>query len=290
MHGWKRWALIGGIVAGRRGRRRPVRLHPPHPGRRESSAHDRRRRRRPSPTTTHDHRTSASLDGTWKVASGSTAGYRVKETLFGQSATAVGRTTAVTGEFTLAGTTVPTASFSVDLTQVSSDRSQRDGQFQGRIMDTAQFPTATFELTNPIDLGSVPANGVEITPKATGKLTLHGTTKTVTVDLTAKRTGNNIQVLGSIPITFADYGIDNPSGGPASVGDNGTLEFLLVLAKAVDRHGERRFTPVSTGMSGLVDDRRQGPQRARRYRIWTGASLDRICICELSFRRVQRAS
>ena len=27
----------------------------------------------------------ASLDGTWKVASGSTAGYRVKETLFGQS-------------------------------------------------------------------------------------------------------------------------------------------------------------------------------------------------------------
>jgi hypothetical protein len=41
-----------------------------------------------------------------------------------------------------------------------------------------------------------------------------------------------IQVSGSVPITFADYSIDNPSGGPASVGDSGTLEFLLVLAKA----------------------------------------------------------
>ena len=180
-----------------------------------------------SPPTT----TLASLDGTWKITSGSTAGYRVKETLFGQSATATGRTTAVTGEFTLAGTSVSTASFSVDLTQVSSDRSQRDGQFQGRIMQTSQFPTATFVLTKPIDIGSVPANGVEITPKATGKLTLHGVTKTVTIALTAKRTGNTIQVLGSLPITFADYNINDPSGGPATVGKTGTLEFLLVLLR-----------------------------------------------------------
>jgi polyisoprenoid-binding protein YceI len=173
-----------------------------------------------------------SLDGTWKVASGSTAGYRVKETLFGQSSTAVGRTSTITGSFTLAGTRVPNASFSVDMTTVKSDRSIRDGQFQGRIMDTAQFPTATFELTAPIDLGAIPASGVQVTPKATGKLVLHGTTKTVTFTVTAKRSGNTIQILGSIPVTFADYGISNPSGGPASVGDNGTLEFLLVLANS----------------------------------------------------------
>jgi polyisoprenoid-binding protein YceI len=169
------------------------------------------------------------LDGTWKVASGSQVGYRVKETLFGQSATAVGRTTAVTGQFALAGSTVATASFTVDMTKVSSDRSQRDGQFQGRIMDTASFPTATFVLTSPIDFGTVPKNDVVITPKATGKLTLHGTTKTVTVTLSAERTGNNIKVSGSVPITFSDYGIDNPSGGPAQVGDNGQMEFLLQL-------------------------------------------------------------
>jgi polyisoprenoid-binding protein YceI len=173
-----------------------------------------------------------SLDGTWKVASGSLVRYRVKETLFGQSSTAVGSTTAVTGQFVLAGTAVSPASFSVDMTQVSSDRSQRDGQFQGRIMDTANFPTATFVLTGPIDLGSIPTSGVVITPKATGKLTLHGTTKTITMTLNAERTGNNIKVNGSVPITFSDYNINNPSGGPASVGSTGTLEFLLVLAKA----------------------------------------------------------
>jgi polyisoprenoid-binding protein YceI len=172
-----------------------------------------------------------SLDGTWKIASGSLVRYRVKETLFGQSSTAVGSTTAVTGQFVLTGTSVSPASFSVDMTKVSSDRSQRDGQFQGRIMDTADFPTATFALTSPIDLGSIPKSGVVITPKATGKLTLHGVTKTVTIALSAERAGNNIKVNGSVPITFSDYSIDNPSGGPASVGNTGTLEFLLLLSK-----------------------------------------------------------
>jgi polyisoprenoid-binding protein YceI len=232
MHGWKRWGLIGAIaaIAVVGGGLFAIHLIQGD-GAAPLSFAD-------ATTTGASNATNTpttdlvSLDGTWKVATGSTAGYRVKETLFGKRATAVGRTTAVTGDFTLAGTTVSTASFSVDLTQVSSDRSQRDGQFQGRIMNTAQFPTATFQLTTPIDIGTLPATGVEISPQATGKLTLHGVTKTVTVDLKAKRTGNGIQALGSIPVTFADYGIDNPSGGPASVGDNGTIEFLLVLAKA----------------------------------------------------------
>ncbi|HEY5013040.1 MAG TPA: YceI family protein [Acidimicrobiia bacterium] len=172
------------------------------------------------------------LDGTWKVASGSRAGYRITETVFGQSGTAVGRTSAITGQFTLAGARVPSASFSVDMTKVSSNKSLRDNQFQTRIMDTAQYPTATFELTTPIALGSVPADGVETAPSATGKLTIHGTTRTVTIALSAKRVGNVIDVGAAVPITFADYGIDNPSGGPASVGNSGTLEFLLVLSKA----------------------------------------------------------
>jgi polyisoprenoid-binding protein YceI len=173
-----------------------------------------------------------SLDGTWKVATGSIVRYRVKETLFGQSGTAVGSTTAITGQFTLARTTVSQASFSVNMTQVSSDQGVRDGQFQGRIMDTAAFPTAAFVLSSTIDLGTIPTSSVVITPQATGKLTLHGTTKTITMTLHAERTGNNIKVNGSVPITFSDYNINNPSGGPASVGNTGTLEFLLVLAKA----------------------------------------------------------
>ncbi|MDQ1427782.1 MAG: hypothetical protein QOK39_1258 [Acidimicrobiaceae bacterium] len=185
-----------------------------------------------SPTSTAPSSSgdSSSGDGVWKVSSGSTAGYRIKESLFGVSNTAVGRTTAVTGSITIAATAVTTGSFSVDLTKVTSDRSQRDGQFQGRIMDTSSFPTATFTLTQPIQLGTLPADGVQITANATGNLNLHRVTKSVTFPVTARRSAGTIQVNGSIPITFADYNISNPSGGPATTGDSGTMEFLINIA------------------------------------------------------------
>jgi hypothetical protein len=53
----------------------------------------------------------------------------------------------------------------------------------------------------------------------------------VTFTVTAKKSGQTVAVAGAIPVTFADYGINNPSGGPASVGDSGTLEFALSLAR-----------------------------------------------------------
>jgi polyisoprenoid-binding protein YceI len=183
-------------------------------------------------TTGGANATPAPLAGTWKVGSGSTAGYRVQEDLFGQHATAVGRTTVVSGTMTIAGTTVTNASFDVDMTTVTSDRGGRDNQFQGRIMDTAQYPTATFRLTQPINLAPVPKNGVEKQYPATGKLTLHGTTKTVTIPLNTKRTGNVIAAQGILAIHFPDYNIDNPSGGPASVGDDGQMEFVLQLQQS----------------------------------------------------------
>jgi len=172
----------------------------------------------------------APLTGTWKIASGTTVGYRVHEVLFGQGNEATGRTTSVTGSLTINGTTVTKGSFTADMTTVSSDESQRDNQFQNRIMDTTDFPTASFALTKPISFGSEPAIGTHISQQATGTLTLHGATKTVTFTVQAqRRDGRTIEVQGDIPVTFSDYNIDNPSGGPASVGNSGTLEFLLEL-------------------------------------------------------------
>ena len=174
---------------------------------------------------------AGTIDGTWNVTTGSTVQYRVHETLFGQENEATGTGTAVTGQLTLAGTTVKTASFSVEVAKITSDEAQRDGQFRNRIMNTSQFPTATFELTKPIELGSIPANKVEIPVAATGKLTMHGTTREITFELKALRSGSQLQALGTIPITFSDYGIKDPSGGPAQVGDNGDLEFLLIFSR-----------------------------------------------------------
>jgi polyisoprenoid-binding protein YceI len=172
------------------------------------------------------------VDGTWKVTTGSQAGYRIKETLFGQSNTAVGRTSALTGSITINGTTVTAGSFTADLTKITSDQSQRDDQFQGRIMDTANFPTATFTMVQPIQFTNLPVDGVQVTQTATGNLVLKGTSRSVTFSVTARRSGAAIQVSGSIPVTFANWNISNPSGGPATTEDHGTLEFLLTFAHA----------------------------------------------------------
>jgi polyisoprenoid-binding protein YceI len=175
--------------------------------------------------------TAAAIDGTWTVKSGSTVGYRAKEILFGQSADAAGRTTGVTGTLTIDGTTVRTASFTADLTGLKSGSGNRDSQVQGRILNTAQFPNATFTLTQPITLASVPADLEEVKPDATGDLTIHGTTKSVTFPITARRNGATIEVNGSVPIRWSDYDIGAPSGGPAQVEDSGQMEFLVTFMR-----------------------------------------------------------
>ena len=192
----------------------------------------------PSGTAAASTAASGSLAGAYRVGSGSVVGYRVNEVLLGQSTTAVGRTTSVTGHLTIAGSTATAAAFSVPMDTVHSDKSERDGQFDGRIMDVSQYPTGTFTLTSPIDLAPLPATGVIKSYTATGKLTLHGATRTVTFTLTAERStakdgSTQIEVAGDIPVLFSDYNIQNPSvGGFVTTQDHGLLEFLLVFSKA----------------------------------------------------------
>lgn len=168
------------------------------------------------------------IGGTWKPGKGTSVGYRVNEVAFGQEKAAVGRTDKVTGAMTIDGTTVTAVDLTVDMKSVSSDESRRDNQFKGRIMAVDQFPTARFVLTSPISLPS--ASGTVEVP-ATGKLTLRGTTKDVSVDLRAQRAGAAINVNGSIPIVFEEWGIPNPSFGPVSTEDHGELEFLVVFER-----------------------------------------------------------
>lgn len=183
-------------------------------------------------TTSNTGTSTGPVAGTWTAGSGSVVGYRVNEVLLGQNATAVGRTSEVTGHLTIAGTTVTAAAFTVPMASVHSDKSQRDGQFDGRIMDVAQYPTGTFTLSSPIDLAPLPAGGVIKDYTAHGRLTLHGTTRAVTFTLTAERKGSQIEVSGDIPVLFSDYNIQNPSfAGFVTTQDHGLLEFLLVFSR-----------------------------------------------------------
>jgi polyisoprenoid-binding protein YceI len=175
---------------------------------------------------------TAATDGSWVVGDGSAVGYRVVEVLFGVDTEGVGRTDQVTGQLTLAGSQVTDGSFEADLRTVVSDENRRDNQFRGRLMDTENFPTGTFTLTAPIELGSVPADATPVTATATGELTLRGVTNPVTVDIQAQKNGDTIQVVGSTDVVFADYGIPQPEAPGITTQDHGLLEFDLRLARA----------------------------------------------------------
>jgi polyisoprenoid-binding protein YceI len=182
------------------------------------------------------------ITGTWTVDSsvgsfddftGSFVGYRVQETLASIGATeAVGRTPDVTGSITVDGSTITAAAFEADLTGLRSDNDRRDGQLRRQALETDRFPTATFKLTAPVDLGSEPVEGATVEVTAAGDLTLHGVTKAVEIPLQARLQGGVVTVAGSLPITFGDYSIAKPESMMVlSVADSGTLEVQLQLTK-----------------------------------------------------------
>ncbi|MBV8159799.1 MAG: YceI family protein [Acidimicrobiia bacterium] len=194
------------------------------------------------------------LDGTWNVTSGSQAGYRVNEVLLGQHNTAVGRTNVVSGTMTVQGTAVKSARFVVDMTSVRSDQRLRDRTYAGRIMDTASYPTSTFTLAKSVDFGKPPASGAPISVTATGKLTLRGVSRTVTASLRAEHNGGTIEVVGQIPVVFADFNIAPPVfTGVAQGEDHGTVEFLLFFI-----HGVGNPTPTTTATTATSTPPRFG--------------------------------
>jgi polyisoprenoid-binding protein YceI len=186
---------------------------------------------------------TSSLDGTWKVDSSigsfadftsSFVGYRVQEELAGIGAkTAVGRTPDVSGSITIDGTKIPKAGFTADLSTLQSDESQRDGAIRHQAIETDRFPSATFELTEPIELDKIPAEGTKTSVDATGTLTLHGVTKDLTIPLQAVRTGDTITVTGQLDLPFTDYGIQKPNSFKVlSIDDHGILEVQLFFTKS----------------------------------------------------------
>ena len=181
----------------------------------------------------------STLAGTWKAGAGSTAGYRVREKLaeLPAQSDAVGRTTGVTGSVALesagSGLRVATADLTVDLSTLTSDRTQRDRAIQRRGLQITTFPTAHFVLTQPVALPATATDGQAFTVQATGDLTLHGQTKPETIPIQARLKGTQIDLVGSTTFPMADFGITPPDiGGFVSVEPNATLEFEVLLDRA----------------------------------------------------------
>lgn len=183
-------------------------------------------------------------EGTWTVdptlgefsfddATGSFAGFRVEEELAAiGSTTAVGRTPAVEGTIEIDGTTLVAAEVVADMTEIVTNDSRRDSAVQ-RALDTDDFPTATFVLSEPVQLGEAAPTGVPVAVEAPGTLTIHGVSREVAIPIEAQLVdGERIALVGSIPVVFADYDVETPSAAIVlSVQDDGIMEFQLLLTR-----------------------------------------------------------
>jgi polyisoprenoid-binding protein YceI len=183
-----------------------------------------------------------SLEGSWTVDtsvgsfedfSGTWAGYRVDEELASIGTnTAVGRTPSVTGTMTVAGEEVAAVDVEVDLTTLESDSGTRDGALRSRGLESDQFPTATFSLTEPVELPDGLSGDGSASASATGELTIHGVTKEVAVEVDVDLAGSTAAVVGQAPVLLSDFGIEAPTGfSVLSIQDDGVFEFQIFFTR-----------------------------------------------------------
>ncbi len=146
---------------------------------------------------------------------GNEARYTVTEQLARLSfpSDAVGTTRAITGQIVLGadGKIVSSESkFVVDLTGLTSDSNRRDGFVQRETLSTATFPTAEFVPSDAPGLPSpLPTSG-EVTFQLVGDMTIHGTARPTTWDVTATVNGQEITGSATTRFTFGDFGLTIP--------------------------------------------------------------------------------
>jgi hypothetical protein len=178
--------------------------------------------------------------GTWMVATdavvfdaetggGTWVGYRIDEELSGIGAyTAVGRSPTTEGSIVIVGTEVVSAEVRADLTGLVSDNANRDA----RVRPLFTERPVTFTLDEPVDFGSVPADGQRIAVAARGVLSIGEVSRDVEVELSADVAGELLVVTGSTVVALADFGVVVPSAPVVlSVSDEATVELQLYLAR-----------------------------------------------------------
>ena len=163
-------------------------------------------------------------------------GFRINEELVGVGAkTVVGRTPGVSGSMELVGTQVIGAEFVADMTGLITDNEARTDALRSVSggLETDRFPEARFELTEPVELGELPAEGVAVQVQAVGNLTVHGVTNEIAFPLTAELQAGVIILFGELPgLLLSDYEIPTPTAlAVVSVEDNAIMELQLFLSR-----------------------------------------------------------
>jgi polyisoprenoid-binding protein YceI len=179
------------------------------------------------------------LSGTWKVASGSQAGYRVREKLafLPAQSDAVGRTSQITGGASFSTSngmvTIAAASFNAAVNTLKSDRSMRDEKIQEIGLESSRYPTATFVQSKPLSVSASALQGNVAHVSVTGTFKIHGVSKVKTVPVEMSLSGSTFQAVASLTFPWSEFGMTAPSiGGFVNVTETATMEVDLRLQRA----------------------------------------------------------
>jgi polyisoprenoid-binding protein YceI len=170
-------------------------------------------------------------------ASQSEARYRVTEQLvrLDLPSDAIGRTNDLSGQVVLnsdGAIVAEQSQFTVDLSTLTSDESRRDNFLRRSVLQTNQFPNATFVPREVAGLPSpLPASG-PVSFQVTGDLTIRDVTRPATWDFTGQVEGDALTGTATTAFTFEHFDLTQPRVPVVlSVDDNIHLELDLRLVQ-----------------------------------------------------------
>lgn len=187
-------------------------------------------------TADHAKPATTDVDGTWTVRknkgdNATSVGYTFPEVLPGDRRVTSASTQEVVGQAVIEAGKLKSADISIDMTGLSSDNERRDVNVRNKIFATDEYPTATFALTEPVDVSSVPEDATVGQVTLNGDLTIRGETEPVTADFDVLRDRDRVVIAGTIPINRLDFGVETPEFVAATIAEDGEINIRLTLRK-----------------------------------------------------------
>ena len=163
--------------------------------------------------------------------SSSSAKYVVKENLRLIETTAVGETTAISGEIYLSPDGLydgATSSFTVDLRELKSDESRRDSYINRTTLDTSSFPFAEFVVESITGFPTDYVENTQVELTLSGSMTIHGISQPMTFSVLARQAGNSLSAVADADFKMTDFGIEPPSVTIATARDEVHIQLVLL--------------------------------------------------------------
>lgn len=179
---------------------------------------------------------STDINGEWHVAhtrdeNTTSVGFTFFEILPSDRRETSGSTQAVEGYATIEGGTLKAGEITVDMAEVSTDNERRDINVRTKILNTNQYPTATFSVTEPADVSRVPGDGTPGKVTLDGEMEIRGETRPLSHEFDVLRDGDRLILSGDVLIDRHEYGVESPDFVAAKIDDTGELNIRIALEK-----------------------------------------------------------